>query len=274
MSLIKCPFCGEEISSEATVCPKCHKRIHAKKIINIFILIAVFCVACVSVYGGIKYKEIKKKEKIEKLVSEAEESIETENVDEIKKITDQLDEYKYDTNGLKNKFVNHLLSSSEEIYPTLNFLKIYPYYEKLDEMGYDTSELREIADYDEKNYSNILKIYNNIQTVNDKLHTGEYGRLSELMRLFDDTLDSADDLQINEKSKLGIYLNNLRLDPWYENYKNLYYHTNMDLDYGLTSAGHAYVITVYTEPLAGIEFPYDIEKIDFHRHDEKSTYKK
>lgn len=179
-------------------------------------------------------------------------------MDKIKEIIAQLDEYNYDTKDLKDQFVKHVLSSAEEIYPTLNFPEIYSYYDKLDELGYDTSELRDVANYDEKNYSDIAEIYSNIQIVNDKLHSGEYGRLSELMRLFDDTIDSADKIQINEKSKLGLYLNDLRTDPWYTNYKDVYYHTTIDLDYGLTSEGHAFVITVYTEPLAKIEFPYDI----------------
>lgn len=258
MSLIKRLFCGEEISSEEVICPKCDKRIHTRKMFNVVILITVICLACVGVYGGIKYEEEKKEKKIEQFVLEAKKSIEAENVDKIKEIIAQLDEYNYDTKDLKDQFVKHVLSSAEEIYPTLNFPEIYSYYDKLDELGYDTSELRDVANYDEKNYSDIAEIYSNIQIVNDKLHSGEYGRLSELMRLFDDTIDSADKIQINEKSKLGLYLNDLRTDPWYTNYKDVYYHTTIDLDYGLTSEGHAFVITVYTEPLAKIEFPYDI----------------
>lgn len=157
MSLIKCPFCGEEISSEEVICPKCHKRIHTRKTIKVVILIAVICLACVGVYGGIKYEEAKKEEKIEQLVSEAKKSIEAENVDEIKEIIAQLGEYNYDTKDLKDQFVKHVLSSSEEIYPTLNFSIIYSYYDKLDELGYDTSELRDVADYDEKTIQTLQK---------------------------------------------------------------------------------------------------------------------
>lgn len=63
MSLIKRLFCGEEISSEEVICPKCDKRIHTRKMFNVVILITVICLACVGVYGGIKYEEEKKKRK-------------------------------------------------------------------------------------------------------------------------------------------------------------------------------------------------------------------
>ncbi len=191
------------------------------------IIIAVFlCAVGLGIYGGIKYQEKRKQQRIETI-----------------------------------------LSSLEEEYPTLNFPVLFQYYDELDELGYDTSEMREIAWYDQENYTAAIAVYNNIQSVNEKLHSSDYHGLSALMGAFDDTLDAAEQIEINEQSKIGEYIKDLTTDLWYTGYKGAYYHTSIDLDYGLTSSGHAFVITVYTEPLAEIEFPYDEAEVDFHKYE-------
>ncbi len=191
------------------------------------IIIAVFlCAVGLGIYGGIKYQEKRKQQRIEAI-----------------------------------------LSSLEEEYPTLNFPVLFQYYDELDELGYDTSEMREIAWYDQENYTAAIAVYNNIQSVNEKLHSSDYHGLSALMGAFDDTLDAAEQIEINEQSKIGEYIKDLTTDLWYTGYKGAYYHTSIDLDYGLTSSGHAFVITVYTEPLAKIEFPYDEAEVDFHKYE-------
>ncbi len=165
---------------------------------------------------------------------------------------------------MSDQFQTILLEKLDEVYPSLNFPIIYTYYDALDDIGYDTSVAREAAEYDQDIYADALDVYNGLQDVNNKLHNSDYSSLSALMNRYDSIIDKAATLEINENSKIGAYLNDVTSDFWYSSYKSVYYHTTIDLDYGLTSWGHAYIITTYTEPLAAIEFPYDEENIDFH----------
>lgn len=248
MKINKCPKCGKILKKGVSFCTECGAAAEAveaaenteprkqnncrqvlhknrKRIFCVLVAAVFLCAVGLGIYGGTKYQEKRKQQRIDEI-----------------------------------------LASLEEDYQTMNFPVIFQHYDELDKLGYDTSAKQKIALYDQKNYAAAVAVYDNIQSINTKIHTGDYQSLSSLMELFDDTLDAAEQIEINEESQIGMYLNDLTSDFWYAKYKSTYYHTTIDLDYGLTSDGHAFVITVYTEPLAKIAFPYDEQKVNFQRY--------
>ncbi len=274
MALIKCPHCGESISDQAAKCPKCNKRVVPKNK-RLFVRAGIIVTAVVVLaLGGFGISELWKQhiqKQIDRLVSEGSRSITAGDIGSARDYFSQLEEYGYDEQDLSDEFQALLLEKLDEVYPSLNFPIIYTYYDALDDIGYDTSVIREAAEYDQGIYTDALDVYKGLQDVNNKLHNNDYSTLSALMYRYDSIIDKAATLEINKNSKIGTYLNDVTSDFWYDSYKSVYYHTNIDLDYGLTSWGHAYIITTYTEPLAAIKFPYDEENIDFHPANESEN---
>ena len=63
-------------------------------------------------------------------------------------------------------------------------------------------------------------------------------------------------LEINLDSRIGQYISNVQSSVMYEEFNYLYVNgTEFDLDYYLTSSMYGYIISVYTEELANIDFP-------------------
>jgi len=71
-------------------------------------------------------------------------------------------------------------------------------------------------------------------------------------------INEFDKLPINEDSEYGRYIKSIKNNPMYTTFKAQYIDSDsIDLDYGLTSGGYAYIITVYTEKILEVELPKD-----------------
>ncbi|MCI8326699.1 MAG: cbb3-type cytochrome oxidase assembly protein CcoS [Lachnospiraceae bacterium] len=150
------------------------------------------------------------------------------------------------------------LNKVDELYKDFDFEGIEECYDALDTLEYDVSKQREILEYDRKVYEDAYAYYVAINNVNDKLHTGGYSSLRNLIDTMKTPTRNFEALEINTDSEIGKYIGGVKSNIMYETFNSEYVNsTKYNLDYGLTSWGYAYVIETYTEQIAKEESVFD-----------------
>lgn len=157
----------------------------------------------------------------------------------------------------KEKKVEDLLKHVDEAYMNLALDDVEEYYDELDKLNYDTTKQREILKYDKQVYKDAYEYFEKINDVDKRLHNGKYYSLRALMDELKEPTKRFDALEINEDSKIGKYIWNVRNNIMYEGL-NLQFVNNseIDLDYSLTSWGYVTVLETYTEEIVKEIFPY------------------
>ncbi len=113
-----------------------------------------------------------------------------------------------------------------------------------------------IQEYNESVYEAVISFHDTFKTVDEKIRNRNYTSLKSLVGTLEVPIEKFDELPINEESEIGTYIKSIKNHPMYTTFKALYIDSDeIDLDYGLTSSGHAYIITVYTEELLKVELP-------------------
>lgn len=227
MALIKCKNCDEEISDKAVKCPHCGKRVQKNKLVSLTVLV---CIIIILVAGGCfgwnQYQKI-----------QAEKRIEAE-----KQRQEQIDS---------------ILAQVNELYASFDFEGVEKCYNSLDELQYDTSKQRKILEYDKSVYEDAYAYYTAVNNVNSRLYKKEYDSLELLVNTLRTPTKNFEKLEINTDSKIGMYISNVRNNVMYNTFNSEFINnTEYDLDYGLTTAGYAYVIETYMEQITKEKFPY------------------
>ena len=155
------------------------------------------------------------------------------------------------------KIYENLKNKVEKYYSELNFEGVEECYQKMKFWFYDTSEKEEILEYDKKVYKDAKKYYDTLKKVDDSLNKNSYRSLRSLLNKLEDPTEKFSDLEINKKSKIGQYINNIRTNPAYDAFNSeMVNNDKYNVDDGLVSGGYSVVISVYTSTLLEEEFPY------------------
>lgn len=158
---------------------------------------------------------------------------------------------------LRNNQLKNLKNKVEKYYSELNFEGVEECYQKMKFWFYDTSEKEEILEYDKKVYKDAKKYYDTLKKVDDSLNKNSYRSLRSLLNKLEDPTEKFSDLEINKKSKIGQYINNIRTNPAYDAFNSeMVNNDKYNVDDGLVSGGYSVVISVYTSTLLEEEFPY------------------
>ena len=220
MALINCSGCGKGISEEANKCPYCGKKVKKNKFILPAIIVILLFVTCIGTYYG--WRQYQK-------IQEEKRQVQIEN----------------------------LLTQVDELYAVFDFDGIENSYDALEELHHDTSKQREILEYDRKVYSAAYAYYEAINEVNEKLYNGDYSSLRELVNKMKAPTENFEALEINTKSEIGKYINNIRSNTMYNMFNSEFVNsTKYDLDYYLTSWGYATILQTYTKEIVKEKFPY------------------
>ena len=220
MALISCPNCGTDISEEAKKCPHCGKKLKRNKFIIPVIMVLILIIACVGIFFGWKqYQKVQEEKRQEK--------------------------------------IENLLTQVDEAYAKFDFDGIEECYDTLDGLQYDTSKQREILEYDRLVYADAYAYYQAINDVDERLHNGDYSSLRALMNKMITPTKNFEALEINNDSKIGKYISNVRNNIMYTMFNSEFVNsTEYDLDYYLTSWGYVTILETYTEEIVKEEFPY------------------
>lgn len=225
MALIKCPKCGKEISDKAKKCPACGNRLKRNYIPLILIIVVIILAVMITVIN--RSNERKEQEREQERQAQI----------EIK------------------------LAEANELYYVYDLEGVSVCYDELDALNYDTAYLRTILDYDISVYDDVKVFYDTFKDVDDKLHNNGYSSLEHLINTLREPIETFDALKINQGSEFGKYIYNIRNNMMYMAFKMQYINGNdLDLDYGLTSSGYAFLIETYTERIVEEPFPYSEEE--------------
>ena len=224
MALIKCEKCGNDVSSKAKVCPHCgyNKRLKNNKlIVVVFIIILVMISTIIGAFIGIsKYNEKKELERQAQIAT--------------------------------------LLEQASNEYQNQNFGAVREIYDQLDQLEYDTIRERELLEYDSSVNEVAYCFYKAINDANDTIIKRNASSLNALVKSLEKYFDDFDELDINTDSEIGHYIYQIRNNPMYITFKNEFLHNSeYNMDYGLTKGGYYIVLSVYTEEIVKIPYPYE-----------------
>lgn len=119
---------------------------------------------------------------------------------------------------------------------------------------------KEIQNYDESVYETVINFHDTFESVDERIRTRNYTSLEGLIETLEKPINDFDNLLINEESEYGQYIKSVKNNIMYTTFKSQYIENDsLDLDYGLTSGGYAYLITIYTEEILKIELPVNNE---------------
>lgn len=153
--------------------------------------------------------------------------------------------------------IENLLTQVGEAYAIFDFDSIEECYDALDDIYYNTSKQREVLEYDRKVYTEAYAYYQAIKDVDKRLHNGDYGSLRALINKMTTPTKNFETLEINNDSKIGKYISNVRNNIMYTTFNSEFVNsTEYDLDYYLTSRGYEYILKTYTEEILKEKFPY------------------
>ncbi|WP_026506942.1 zinc ribbon domain-containing protein [Butyrivibrio sp. MC2013] len=217
MALIKCPHCGEIISDAANICPHCKSNIINKKRKISYIIIAglVFTIVLsvmVASYIHQKRKiEAERQEHISDELAKIEELFLESDYTEIEKCLINLEINQYDTTDLRNELLTQrLLKQIDDLYDNADFEKIEECLKQLESIQYDTAEMREILEYDKSIYPTCAEYYKCLQETYETLHKRTYSSITTTIKKLQHETDNLKSLKIDQRSKLGLWLNTYR----------------------------------------------------------------
>lgn len=117
---------------------------------------------------------------------------------------------------------------------------------------------RIIQEYDDSVRETVLNFHDTFATVDEKIRNENYKSLEDLVDTMKKPIEEFDQLPINEDSEFGQYIQTIKNNTMYTTFKMQYIdNDSYDLDYGLTTRGYAYLITIYTEKILEIDLPAD-----------------
>ena len=229
MTLIRCKYCGAEISDKAKYCVKCTKKTKTAKkgmviggIIGALVLIVSFIV-CKQV---IKYNNIKKEQLRQS---------------QIKNIKEDIDEY----------------------YCKADFESIETCMTQLEELNYDTSDINKILEYDIVTYPLALDFYFALRETQNDLQNHNYTSIKNEFRKLKKEFDKFDELEINEESKIGQWIQEVRTSADYIAFKTAILndeYINKITDDSFTEMIFADVLSGTMKPLLNYEFPIRVKE--------------
>lgn len=115
-----------------------------------------------------------------------------------------------------------------------------------------------IQEYNDSVYETVISFHDAFKSTDEKIRNQSYTSLEALVDTMKKPINEFDKLPINEDSKYGRYIKSIKNNPMYTTFKAQYIDSDsINLDYGLTSWGYAYIITVYTEKILEVELPKD-----------------
>lgn len=113
-----------------------------------------------------------------------------------------------------------------------------------------------IQEYNDSVHETVMNFHDVFESVDEKIRNRNYSSLENLVDTMKKPINEFDKLPINEDSEFGQYIKSIKNNPMYTTFKAQYIDSDsIDLDYGLTSGGYAYLITVYTEKILEEELP-------------------
>lgn len=220
MALVKCKYCENEISDKATKCPHCKKRVKGKIIIPIIIVIATLIIAVAGITVYMNVKRIEEEKRQEQIVA---------------------------------------LNEKVEIsYAEMDFETVAICYDELEKLGCDMTIEREILEYDIEMAPVALEYYNAIVSADKKLLNYSYSSLKQMLTKLKVPTQAILDAEINENSKIGIYIRDVRANIMFQGFNELYIWGDTEtIDAPLTQDAHAMIMQTYTECILDVEFPYE-----------------
>lgn len=158
---------------------------------------------------------------------------------------------------LRSHQLKKLTKQAEQCYSELDFEGVGECYQKMNYWFYDTTEKEAILEYDKKVCEDAKKYYDTLKKVDDSISKRSYSSLRSLLNTLKKPTATFSELEINKKSEIGQYINNIRNNIMYSTFNSQFVNNNeYDVDYRLTSGGYAMIITTYTSELLKEEFPY------------------
>lgn len=233
MALKACPNCGKEVSDSAEKCPGCGCRLKKiqlnvpKKVIIIVVSIAVIVIGFLI---GIKVHEARQRA-----------------IEEQKRIEEEQRQEK----------IADIQKKVEVAYKKADFTRVESYYDELDNLGFDTSSQREILSYDKEMFPVAYDFYIKMKDADNDITNMSASSLNALVETLKIPFEKMNDAEVNSSSKIGQYITDVRSNSMYYFFESEFINdSSKDLDNWLVKNGYYTVLKIYTNELAGIEFPY------------------